>query len=1551
MTWHPHKSNAEYWRDDNPLIQMWYRFGDDLPPNNFLNPDEDYLSGLMTDSSMTRAHLMSRLLPVDSFSPTSGIAPWSVSGLKCDGASWVNTTANVGIGQLRQGAPGTNTNQSAHVKGSDDSAGYGYHGFGSHTAHSGMMVAGWLQVEPLVGPHSGPGVRPDVRRGVWGNGDNSFNLGDSNWQIFYTQDDTSTSTERPNLRFVYKNVIGLAAGGNNGTSSSFNAETENATIDNADFTYPCPIGEPFFFCFTVHKELHPETQSPCPHEQDATPFSHDGSGLLTMYMGTLSSGLFKVREHLIRSTNLRNDGRNRSANTQMAIAQLPEVLAGLAQRPLPTDSILDEFIFVHDGYMSFDRIEHYMNSGVLTFPENNPERPEFAPQLPGTDDLQAYFTWDNNDNLDNWLANSSPATSSLFASMIAGSNSVSHDKPCPGIRGGSGMQIQQPEGALTSNWDPGQKNNNRWHVPIGSGRHYMWPDINRTQQMTWIGWMRPSQSVFGAPFGDHMTPACGFWADAVEHHTFGPMQYNGSTVGSDRNNNFSPRPGGSVFTVSGAIDAANYVFDTDNSPVGWYHTMGARSDPWTLWAWVIDFERGVNYIVKDAKTVALGPLKMAPGSGWSDRTMLNNPHFNVADRTTEGSAFAFVDPTSATSRTRNSRVDDWAFYDRALTLPEMSGYALSGVAVFTPTSPLDVSFKQTLGYWKLEGSGVYDPEGISGIRFTDDSWYRHHLTNVSGTFTQVDALQALAGDNAIQLDTSGGMLSLEKVFIGANLDFSTIQAMPSSGFSAGLWAYVPSGDIGTQGNGVSGLPGQRMLMGCQSQEFGESSWFLGATDNILEARVTLSNNIETTLSTSKEIPFNEPFFLGFDIQPSGSTLVGRVWYTDELIENTITQIGADTTFGTSVSILAPVGASGFSMFNVPHRNFGFPQGTQAQEAFVYGGAFDPTLWGQVKNLGIGENELGPDSVSTTDPDNISHWKFDYPGSRFVDFGKEQNFVFPINQDGNRAGVIAAIHNSGVVIRQTEYYDTLPYNPQSRRLDLASGMQSWTLAGWVLPPEASDADRHYIMAKSDGASGIQVFTPSDSLQVTANASGAVTRGENGNLAPNEWNHLAITFDRDNNEFTTMVNGRYAGCAFEPLPEVPVNNSGLALGGRGDQLLASIPGGSAFSGYLDDLSLWSRALTLPEVSGLAADGYEFEDGFTEFTGGPIGAWISGLPQFIISGLIGSFMHGMAQDLELVAGYISGVEGLCIPFGGFMHGKALVSGQVGSFLHGSAQSSGIFGHFVHGLDIVSGFIGHYQFGACEANQEFDVILNFSVVTDDDFDARLGVEKTQFYEFDSRLGVTRVTQPPVCTVEAPLVGTIGSGTPYVLTVSGSGIALDDKKVAMTRFTFADFKGAESGTLIDGEANSGLFEASREFDTPGWYTVKMEVLDSYGYRTSCCRPFLLLPEGAESGTFLNSLPGISIEAANAGSTIHSAAFAHSISGLTTTSGLLEYTDFADQQESLVNSLEMPVGTQFVDFVRRHDYTMPGRYCPVWAVSGEFGIVSDTIADGIDYIA
>jgi len=369
------------------------------------------------------------------------------------------------------------------------------------------------------------------------------------------------------------------------------------------------------------------------------------------------------------------------------------------------------------------------------------------------------------------------------------------------------------------------------------------------------------------------------------------------------------------------------------------------------------------------------------------------------------------------------------------------------------------------------------------------------------------------------------------------------------------------------------------------------------------------------------------------------------------------------------------------------------------------------------------------------------------------------------------------------------------------------------------------------------------------------------------------------------------------------------------------------------------LFSRVLTLPEISGLAANSYNFTSNAGTINS-TYGMWMSGINQEIVSGMIGAYMHGLGQDIDLFGGSISGVSGIVNEYGGFIHGRAFASGLTGGFTHGIASQSGIFGHFMHGLGIVSGLLGSYTFGACQTLDEFDVTLTFEIVTSKDFDARLGVEKTEIYGFDSRLGVIRITQPPVCTLEMPEVGLIASGTPYTLTVEGSGIAQDQKDVSKVRFTFADFKKGEDGTLVDGVSFSGLYQASRTFETPGLYNVAIEVLDSYGYRSSCVREFLLVPSGSESGTYLASLPSISISGTPlSGSAIHRVFFTHH-ADLETTSGILEYTNFCDQQESLMNSMETPSGTQFANSVKTHDYTMPGHYNAVWAVSGSWGIVS-----------
>ena len=776
----------------------------------------------------------------------------------------------------------------------------------------------------------------------------------------------------------------------------------------------------------------------------------------------------------------------------------------------------------------------------------------------------------------------------------------------------------------------------------------------------------------------------------------------------------------------------------------------------------------------------------------------------------------------------------------------------------------------------------------------------------------------------------------------------------------GSWVFLPSGDIETQGNGSSGLFGDHHLMGAWGQSAGDRSWQLGIRDNKPYFAMTPSGSAVAELVADGDAPFEEEFFIFAQVFPSGGFMAAEIYVgTDPTTIEDFALVARDTAFvGTTVANLQNVGPSGFSLFNVPERQQGFPSGTRMQGPFVYAGSFNDDVGslitsniGQVKRAGVDDTVLASGGVTVTDPANVSHWRFDTAGAKVEDVGREQNFLRLINTDGNKIGIEPAIHGGGVIIRQPEYLDTLPDNAQTRRLDLGSGNTSWTLLSWVIPPLTAATDTlNVIAAKGAATSGVQIFTPQNSQNLNANASGATTAAQNGQLAPGQFNHIAVVFDRDNNEFTTIINGRYAGPAFDQLVEVPVNNSGFTVGGRGDQELNALFGGPGFSGQIDDMMVFERALTLPEISGLAANSYNHVQAIGS-EDALMGGYISGLAQFVVSGLIGAFMHGQAQDLELFGGYVSGVSGLCQPYGGFIHGRAFVSGQIGAFMHGADQISGVFGHFIHGIDTISGLFGSYTFGACEGLDEFDCTLNFSIVTVKDFDARLGVEKTQLIDFDARLGVIHITQPPGCTIELPLVGTIVSGVPFTLTVQGSGFAFENKTIEMVRFTFADFKDAETGTLVGGSSNSGLFQAIRGYDTPGLYNVKIEILDSFGYRSSCVQPFLLVPSGVESGVYLNSLPGIELSAnLKTGSTIQRVEFQHAISGLDTISGVLEYTDFADQQESLVTSLEMPSGTQFLAGTRTHDYTMPGRYAPVWAASGDWGIVSDTIADGIDFL-
>lgn len=1537
--WQPNGSNYDYWRSDNPLIQGWWRFGGVNPKNNFQTPEEksatNYLSGLLVDSGPQKHHLKPFFYGTQSLDsqvliPAAPLAPWDPTGSGLQ-FRWLNTADS----KMLYVDPSVALEQNA--------ASVQAHGTLSFGApmYSGFTVIGWVKL-PDKTPNS-TAEQTIIGKSDQDNGGLGTNV---SWRVTWQQsaingEYTLNATLLSEANYVFP-AIGtrVATVRILSNSAAFGAPGAN----EARFVptnFPKDRTQPFWFAVQFQREAVETNRS----------FTPNGSGTIGLYIGTAASGLIAHQVMFVRGTNIGSTFVQPDlGGTPISIGadSYPRTGGTARDRHVASGAVFDEFIYIADGFLSANRITHYALSGIRNIEANNPESSGFVPQYPGQSGLVAYWDFDQDNG-----NNTAPATATdprlhLSLSGLGGAQSF-----VSGIYAGHALRIT-PTNTIVNTSDGGTLLATKEYaaIPPQSGLPLLFPSGQSMDEgMTIIGWMRsvPTGTAMGGG-------GFGWLGTGGRHNAFFTESITG-TVTSNRNvlsvqahvsgAGISPLPNARITSFAttannsrpgNALGLSNATAGTINDPE---HDTG--DDGWHLWAGVYDLKAGQMYMVRDAKHLIQMTQQISSASGWSSTGLGTN-----------GGFFGFF-PVSAT---RSVEFDQFAVYNRILSIPEMSGFALNNIRIPAPPPPINTTLKSLVGYWPLNGFENYDPTVVSGQRVNDLSWYRHHLTNVSGGFVTTPQINSEFFDfsTCLQTTVSGSMLSLERVFFGSNLDGSSSDSFSLSGMSAGAWVYLPSGDLQTQGNGSSGLYDDHMIMGCWDQDLSNCSWFLGVRDNKFHLKVFDDSTTLYFFDSVEDVPFNTPFFVGCNIFPSGGVIKAQVVYANGSETGNVTY-AIDSFFGNQNNFLIPCGPSGFSLLNAPNAGYGFPSGTKIATPFVHMGYQTADQWILTKRSAITNIPLASGGVSTSDPANISHWRFNSQILPSPDNGREQNELSLINLDAHGLGTISAIHGSGAIIRRPEYLDTLASNPNSRRLDVGSGTQSWTWLGWVFPPETpSTTDRHVIMNKGGGdddatSSGIQVYLPSTALTLVAQASGIVVVGQNGDLAPAQWNHIAVVYDRDNDKFTSIINGRYAGLTQRTLREVPVNNSGMVFGGRGDQEFNALAGGSAFSGILDDFMLFSRALTLPEISGLAANSYNYAESPFPPEDGLIGMWVSGIEQQLVSGLIGAFMHGMAQDLALFGGYVSGVSGQVSDVGGFIHGMATVSGAVGAYLYGLGAQSGLFGHFIHGLGIASGLLGTYMFGAAQANDEFDITLNFQIVTAKDFDARLGVERTEIYDFDSRLGVVRITRPPQCSIELPAIGLLASGVPYTLTARGSGIAFENKQVSMVRFTFADFKDAASGTLVQGVPFSGLYEATRVYDTPGWYTVKIEVLDSYGYRSSCARPFLLLPSGSTSGAYLASLPGISIEATPVdGSAIHRAFFTHAISGLQSTSGILEYTDFADQQESLLNSLEMPSGTQFTNFVRAHDYTMPGHYTPVWAVSGSWGVVSDSIMDGIDYL-
>ena len=144
------------------------------------------------------------------------------------------------------------------------------------------------------------------------------------------------------------------------------------------------------------------------------------------------------------------------------------------------------------------------------------------------------------------------------------------------------------------------------------------------------------------------------------------------------------------------------------------------------------------------------------------------------------------------------------------------------------------------------------------------------------------------------------------------------------------------------------------------------------------------------------------------------------------------------------------------------------------------------------------------------------------------------------------------------------------------------MKALTIAVWINPEKVTEAS---IVSKREAQGGGDAY---NLFLWTGNK--LCGRIENNGdfftqtvFSPGEWYHIAFVFDGDDGSETMYVNGVLDAEVVKAKQEVPETTASLWIGELDSTR------GFRYSGLMDELALWNRALTEDEVK-LAMDGIQ-------------------------------------------------------------------------------------------------------------------------------------------------------------------------------------------------------------------------------------------------------------------------------------------------------------------------------------------------------------------------
>lgn len=213
-------------------------------------------------------------------------------------------------------------------------------------------------------------------------------------------------------------------------------------------------------------------------------------------------------------------------------------------------------------------------------------------------------------------------------------------------------------------------------------------------------------------------------------------------------------------------------------------------------------------------------------------------------------------------------------------------------------------------------------------------------------------------------------------------------------------------------------------------------------------------------------------------------------------------------------------------------------------------------------------------------DYVAYWSFDNHIDEVPDLGANPSYTntFGLDRFNNPQGAIYFDGNERISYSPTPAtLQNLPANDYS----VSVWVKEDNVSGLSTIFSAFHSGKGYILRTADG-------TFSRDLLLSQTQMGGTYRSDDG-LTPQQWQHLAVTFNSQSGEAHLYING------IEVVYKQNDLSTAAYLGDGTSFQIGSISTGlQYFRGYLDDLYIFNRIITSDEIAALLGDGSGSGDG---------------------------------------------------------------------------------------------------------------------------------------------------------------------------------------------------------------------------------------------------------------------------------------------------------------------------------------------------------------------